>query len=258
MENEKNSRFNKEKFQRLFARYGSYVVVGVCIVIVIVASLIVLPKQENKKQTQQLQAGGKNETQNEAHQAGVSIDEAINDILNPETGRPYSESGKRYPATKPVSDFTQKEDEKEQAGQNTSELLNPPVTGEIIWAYAMDELIYSKTLNQWTTHCGTDLACKLGDSVRAVANGTVASVYKDDAFGVTVIVEHENGHKSVYSNLADNPKVKAGDKVKANDILGVCGNTSVLECGDRSHIHFEYYVDDKPVNPEKYVRLQKS
>ena len=32
--------------------------------------------------------------------------------------------------------------------------LSPPVRGEVIWGFAVNELIYSRTLDQWTTHTG--------------------------------------------------------------------------------------------------------
>lgn len=36
--------------------------------------------------------------------------------------------------------------------------LSPPVRGEVIWGFAVNELIYSRTLDQWTTHTGVDVA----------------------------------------------------------------------------------------------------
>ena len=133
----------------------------------------------------------------------------------------------------------------------------PPVDGEVIWDYAMNELIYSETLDQWTTHCGVDIACKQGDTVRCIADGTVESVYEDDAYGITVVIVHKNGHKTIYSNLAKNEKlIKVGIKVSANQQIGTCGNTAKFECAEKSHIHFEYHVDGKPVNPHKYVRFR--
>ena len=45
----------------------------------------------------------------------------------------------------------------------------PPVEGEILWGYAVDSLLYSTTLEQWTTHPGVDIGAKAGTEVRAAA-----------------------------------------------------------------------------------------
>ena len=67
-----------------------------------------------------------------------------------------------------------------------------PVSGQVVWGYAADKLIYSKTLDQWTTHKAVDIACPQGTAVKCVLGGTVERVYTDDQLGVTVIVKHSS------------------------------------------------------------------
>ncbi|MCL2695248.1 MAG: M23 family metallopeptidase [Clostridiales bacterium] len=131
----------------------------------------------------------------------------------------------------------------------------PPVAGGIAWGYAVDKLIYSKTLDAWVTHEGVDIACDLGTKVKCVFAGTVDKVYEDDFLGFTVVVKHTNGRVTRYANLDRSVSVKEGDKVNAGDILGKVGNTAISECADDPHLHFAMYVDGKPVNPTAYVRL---
>lgn len=136
--------------------------------------------------------------------------------------------------------------------------FEPPVDGEVIRVFAMNSLIYSKTLNQWMTHPGVDIACSKGDEVRSIAKGTVDNVYQDDMFGVTVVIKHENGLVSVYSNLKDDVTVKIGDAVESRDVIGYVGDTAICECLERSHIHFEIIVNDVHVNPEGLITFIKN
>lgn len=266
MEN-KDKTSERGKFREYVTKYGSYALLMLCIAAIATAACFLLPapKQEqdfasdthkqdgNKDQTADLQ--NSTSAENGSFVSG-SKDESFNDMLNPQTGKPYNtEASKGEVKQTPTPDFTPAPSDNAQQ----QKLLPSPVNGEITWDFAMDELIYSQTLDQWTTHCGVDISCKKGDNVRAVADGTVESVYNDDAYGITVVIKHKNGHVSIYSSLADDKNLpKEGSSVKANAIIGVCGNTSKFECSDKSHIHFEYHVNGKPQNPSKYVLIKKA
>lgn len=152
----------------------------------------------------------------------------------------------------PIPDFTQPP---ATAAHTQKPLLSPPVRGEIIWGYAVDQLIYSRTLRQWMTHAGVDVASPKGAEVYAVFGGTVEAVYEDDMLGICVEVSGDGGFAALYANLAKDPPVSEGAKINAGDVVGVIGDTAVSECGDRSHVHFELRRDGASVDPEKYVRF---
>ncbi|MEG1523914.1 MAG: peptidoglycan DD-metalloendopeptidase family protein [Clostridia bacterium] len=130
-----------------------------------------------------------------------------------------------------------------------------PVKGEIIWAYASDQLLYSRTLNQWTTHAGLDLAAEVGSDVTASLAGTIEKIYEDDALGQVVTIAHTNGRTSLYANLEPTVSVKQGQKVNAGDVIGKIGTSSISECADLPHLHFGFLVDGKTVNPTDYVTI---
>lgn len=132
-----------------------------------------------------------------------------------------------------------------------------PVDGRLIRIYAMDFLIYSKTLGQWMTHSGVDIAAPKGAEVRAVDAGTVKKVYDDDMLGTTVVIEHTNGVTTVYAGLKKDPPVKEGDTVKARDLIGCIGDTAISECAEESHLHFEIWISGKPVDPESCIVFKK-
>lgn len=57
-----------------------------------------------------------------------------------------------------------------------------PVSGEIIKDYAVDSLVYSKTLDEWTTHYGIDIRADKMTVVAASEAGTVESIKNDPRY----------------------------------------------------------------------------
>lgn len=130
-----------------------------------------------------------------------------------------------------------------------------PVDGAIVWSFAVEQLLYSRTLDQWTTHAGIDIAADLGTEVKTVLAGTVEEVYEDDHLGWTVTVLHTNNRKSIYANLDPMIGVTIGQKLNAGDVIGKIGNSATAECGEVSHLHFGFLVDNVAVNPTDYVAI---
>lgn len=128
-----------------------------------------------------------------------------------------------------------------------------PVQGKILIKHMKDNLIYSKTLDQWTTHNGIDIAAKRGEPVRAAFDGIVTDVYNDTKYGITIVIKHDNGLETRYSNLSTAEMAKKGLKVKTKDVISGIGNTSLFESGEEDHLHFEILEDGKSVDPSKYL-----
>lgn len=141
--------------------------------------------------------------------------------------------------------------------KNTGSTKNPefimPVFGTTTYDYSMDKLVYSKTLDDWRTHSGVDLAAERGATVKAVADGVVSEIKSDPRLGIVIILEHQNGLKTVYANLASDEMVVPNQKVKQGDIIGCVGNTALFESAEESHLHFEVLKDNEPVNPASYL-----
>lgn len=128
-----------------------------------------------------------------------------------------------------------------------------PVSGDTAREYAMTELRYDRTMRDWRTHDGVDLAAEKGAQVRAAASGTVKSVYFDERLGTTVVLNHGGGLESVYANLAATPTVSAGDWVGVGDVLGAVGDTALFEIGEVSHLHFAMSLNGESVDPNDYL-----
>ena len=132
--------------------------------------------------------------------------------------------------------------------EKKSEFLYP-VNGEIIKEYAKDNLIYSKTLDEWTTHTGVDIKADKATIVKASCEGTVLGIKNDPRYGLTVIIEHENGYKTIYANLLTAEFVNEGDKVDAGETIGTVGTSGAFESADEPHVHFEVLKDNEYQDP---------
>lgn len=124
-----------------------------------------------------------------------------------------------------------------------------PVEGETAKEYSMDKVIYSKTLDMWKVHDGIDIKASIGTEVKASEDGIVERVYEDSLYGYSVIIDHQNGIKTIYRNLDNEIFVKENDKVKKGSVVGRVGNTANSECKDESHLHFEVVQNSQIVNP---------
>lgn len=130
--------------------------------------------------------------------------------------------------------------------------LKKPVAGELVVSFAADRLAYNETTRDWRTHEGIDLAASEGENVLAAANGTVYSIYEDESLGMTVVVQHEGGYTTHYSNLAEVVSVSVGDYLKAGDVIGSVGRTAGIETATAAHIHFALYENNVPIDPASY------
>ena len=129
-----------------------------------------------------------------------------------------------------------------------------PVEGEIVREYAKDSLIYSETLQEWTTHTGIDIKADKTTVVKAAEAGTVKSIKNDPRYGLTIVIEHDDQYQTIYSNLLTSEFVVEGEKVEKGQAIGTVGNTAVFEIADEPHLHFEIWKDSLPVDPTTLMK----
>lgn len=129
-----------------------------------------------------------------------------------------------------------------------------PVEGEIIKEFAIDNLVFSETLQEWIVHKGIDIKAQRATVVKAAEEGTVTAIKNDPRYGLTVIIEHRDGFKTIYSNLLTTEFIKEGEQVTKGQSLGTVGNSAVFEIADEPHLHFEILINDKSVDPTLYLK----
>ncbi len=131
-----------------------------------------------------------------------------------------------------------------------------PLQGETVAAYAMDALLYNQTTRDWRVHDGIDIAAEAGTEVCAAADGTVYTVFEDEALGTTVVIRHADGYTTSYASLSAPAAVKAGDTVTRGQVIGAVGNTALLESAIGNHLHFSVTRDDQSINPAEFLTNQ--
>ena len=128
-----------------------------------------------------------------------------------------------------------------------------PVSGQVERPHSLETLVYDKTMADWRTHRGLDIAASLGTKVVAAAAGTVTRVEADPMYGTTVEIEHGGGIVTRYCNLAATPAVEVGQSVGLGQVIGAVGDTAIAEAGDVTHLHFEMLLYEQPVDPAEYL-----
>lgn len=240
-----------ERF-RLFLRNNGFYIALVACLIVIGAAILLLALDKPEEE---------GEAQVPADDApivivGKSEDERLGEILHapatPVLTKPNTPVPTAVPTAIPLPTATAEPTKKPASAPSKAA---PPVSGEIIFGFAVDKLLYSVTLDQWTTHAAVDIKADAGTPVKCVFAGTVEHVEKDDVLGYSVTVSHANGRTTLYANLGEDVRVKVGDRLNAGDVIGTVGTSAISECALPPHLHFAITVDGAVKDPAKYVRL---
>ncbi|MFF7726264.1 peptidoglycan DD-metalloendopeptidase family protein [Streptomyces sp. NPDC008001] len=89
--------------------------------------------------------------------------------------------------------------------------------------------------NWASTHSGQDFAVPAGTPVRSIGAGTVVATGCGGAFGISLVVQHDDGWYSQYAHLAA-MFVSPGQQVRAGQWIGLSGTTGN---STGPHLHFE-------------------
>lgn len=144
---------------------------------------------------------------------------------------------------------------KEEVTETKKEItFAKPTEGEIICEFAKDNLIYSETLKEWITHTAIDIKADKTSVIKASADGVIKSIVNDPRYGLTVVVEHDEGYETVYSNLLTAEFVVVGEEVTQGQTIGTAGNTASFESNMECHLHFELLKDGEYLDPTIYLK----
>lgn len=156
--------------------------------------------------------------------------------------------------TKSTTTETKAEAKKAPEPERREMSFGKPVEGEVIAEFAKDNLIYSKTLKEWITHNGIDIKANKDAIVKAAEEGRIKSIKNDPRYGLTIIIEHEDGYKTIYSNLLSAEFVVEGEKVEKDKTIGTVGDSAIFESAEEFHLHFELLKNDEYLNPMNYFK----
>jgi len=98
-------------------------------------------------------------------------------------------------------------------------------------------------------HEGIDVTAPQGAEIEAPAAGVVAEVAWEEGYGNFLTIDHGNGLVTRYAHCS-RILVARGARVKRGQAIALVGSTG-LSTGP--HLHYEVWVNGKPVDPMKYV-----
>lgn len=101
-----------------------------------------------------------------------------------------------------------------------------------------------------TNNSGIDIETAHGADARAVCDGKVSAIFRQEGFNTVVMVRH-GSYLSIYVNLGD-IYVNSGQHVKVGQKIGKI--FSDPDDGNRTTLHFEIRKEKDKLNPEQWVK----
>ena len=130
-----------------------------------------------------------------------------------------------------------------------------PVEGTLARAYSEDP-VYWESTRSYRANLGYEIKTQLGKPVLSVMEGKIESIDSTSSEGVKVVINHQNGIKTVYSNLDAKVKVTVGQSVKQGVEIGLVGKTSLNSSYENygDHLHFAVMKGNDYVDPSRYIK----
>jgi len=120
-----------------------------------------------------------------------------------------------------------------------------PVEGRLTTPYGHTRYVNGK---YDSSHLAIDLAAKEGTPIKATNDGVVVLAEMLYLTGNAIYLDHGMGLFSQYAHMSE-LKVKAGDRVKKGDIIGLVGTTGF---STGPHLHFTFWVHNVQANPNLF------
>ena len=247
--------YEEQKMKKIVFIFGIALVLS----IVLFLTIFVLYNQKLKEEANENLLSIENMTgivpndSDDIQETSFSSDKSISNAVKNEN----TNAVRNIVNTTPISAVVQNDVETEKVEEKEVKkdyVFIAPVSGEIIKDFAIDTLIYSNTLEEWTTHTGIDIKAAKTSIVVAAEEGVIESIKNDPRYGLTVTIKHGEEFKTVYSNLLTAEFVKEGEEVEKGQTIGTVGDTASFEIADEPHLHFEIYKNGENVNPTIYLK----
>ncbi|MBR6523899.1 MAG: M23 family metallopeptidase [Clostridia bacterium] len=220
----------KKKFSKANLLYVFSMALGLTI-IVVGFSVANSARKELDKQNQVQQISEKNQEEKQVSETVSKTAEKI--------------EKKEIPTETVVLTAAETTDSDEFAPNLEDYVIALPTAGDISRAYTGKSLVYSDYFDDWRVHKGVDISSNELSQVRAAANGRVKSVYKHNALGIVIELQHGD-FITKYGNLSTDKLVKTGDEVKAGDVISGVGKSK----DGKTYLHFEIEYKGEDIDPE--------
>jgi murein DD-endopeptidase MepM/ murein hydrolase activator NlpD len=283
--------FNKKRFIGFLDKFGFYLILFVCLLIIGVTAILTRGGTGNQLITRKDQKTPNTQVEGEAAETPLDndIDIIVTDIINGDEDPSQDNtaeqsdvdenletsnegSGNLSPNDERDDEEADLESDTEDADEGAEEEGVPasaegqegeslemtvPVNGQVLRPYSVDKLLYSPTLKEWSTHTGIDIAGPLGGEVRAVLDGVVESIKEDPLMGIVITLAHENDLKTVYMGLSTKDMVREGQQIQKGQVISGIGRTAAFEILDDPHLHFEVLLNGEHQDPSDYIIIEQ-
>jgi len=102
-------------------------------------------------------------------------------------------------------------------------------------------------LNTIRAHKGVDYAASAGTPIKAVGDAKVAFVGNKNGFGRVVVLQHGSQYETLYAHMSRfRPGLSVGQRVSQGQVIGYVGSSGLATA---PHLHFEFHIGNKVVNP---------
>ena len=271
----RNNRLNNNNKDAMQNKIIMYSIIGIGILTIILVALLIYSKNLSENMENNLVdfeeiANVQNEntntnTESVSTEIGKSVNESLNETnttstnnvnntINGSTNTNTVKETTKSTSTETTTNTNKKEDVKESKEKKKELAFEKPVEGEIMKVYAKDNLVFSNTLQEWTTHLGIDIKADKTTVVKSAEAGTIKTIKNDPRYGLTITIEHDNGYQTVYANLLSSEFVVEGEKVEKGQSIGTVGNSATFEIADEAHLHFEVLKDGVQIDPTTVIK----
>jgi murein DD-endopeptidase MepM/ murein hydrolase activator NlpD len=96
-------------------------------------------------------------------------------------------------------------------------------------------------------HLGTDFAAPYGTPIYATGDGRIAFIGTKGGYGRAIIINNGNSISTLFGHMSRfAPKEVVGTRVKMGQVIGYVGSSGLSTA---PHVHYEYRIGTKHVNP---------
>jgi murein DD-endopeptidase MepM/ murein hydrolase activator NlpD len=106
-----------------------------------------------------------------------------------------------------------------------------------------------RRLGRLHRHTGIDIAAPYGTPIEAADAGEIIFSGWWDGYGKAIVIDHGRNRSTVYGHMS-RIYLQAGVPVSKGQTIGLVGSTGY---STGPHLHFEYRLGGKPVNPMPYL-----
>jgi murein DD-endopeptidase MepM/ murein hydrolase activator NlpD len=177
---------------------------------------------------------------------GGRSEEIYTSMLDNEYASEISQSGSLGLSRLIVDDLSRRGLLKEYEKNAQSHSLLFPVKGEISSPFGMREDPIDK---EERFHYGMDIAAPCKSEIVAAESGRIVYSGSKGNFGNMVVIDHENGYKTLYAHNSKN-LVEEGEKVKKGEPIALVGDSGR---STGPHLHFEVRRNGQSINPASYL-----